>query len=38
MATPIHKIQVDQPEEKYIKEAARIIREGGLVIFLTETV
>lgn len=36
--TKIVKIDPDRPEEKYLEQAADILREGGLVIIPTETV
>ena len=38
MKTKILKINPAVPEPEKIAEAARIIRQGGLVIFPTETV
>jgi tRNA threonylcarbamoyl adenosine modification protein (Sua5/YciO/YrdC/YwlC family) len=38
MSAKIIKIDPLKPEEKYLKEAAKIIRDGGLVIIPTETV
>ncbi|MFH1396988.1 MAG: L-threonylcarbamoyladenylate synthase [Candidatus Omnitrophota bacterium] len=36
--TKIVKLDPDNPEEKYLQQAADILREGGLVIIPTETV
>ena len=38
METVIYKIDSKEPEEKYIREAGKIIQAGGLVAFPTETV
>jgi tRNA threonylcarbamoyl adenosine modification protein (Sua5/YciO/YrdC/YwlC family) len=38
MPAKIIKIDPLKPEDKYLKEAAKIIRDGGLVIIPTETV
>lgn len=38
METRLFKINNENPEEEQLREAARIIREGGLVAFPTETV
>lgn len=38
MITRVEKINVEKPEKNKIKEAAAIIRAGGLVAFPTETV
>lgn len=36
--TKIFRVNPDQPEADYIEEAARVLRDGGLVAFPTETV
>ena len=38
MKTKVIKLNPDFPEERYINEAADIIKNGGLVVFPTETV
>ncbi|HDM88618.1 MAG TPA: threonylcarbamoyl-AMP synthase, partial [Candidatus Bathyarchaeota archaeon] len=38
MKTIILKVNAEKPEKSKIKAAAKIIREGGLVAFPTETV
>mgnify|MGYP001207748732 CR=1 FL=1 len=38
VTTKIFRVNPDQPEANYIEEAARILRDGGLVAFPTETV
>ena len=38
MSTPIYQIKNPQAEQKRLEEAARILRQGGLVVFPTETV
>ena len=38
MQTKIIKINSNFPEQVYIKEAAEVLRKGGLVAFPTETV
>ena len=38
MKTLIKTVSREHPEEEVIEEAARILREGGLVAFPTETV
>ena len=38
MQTKIAKVDAERPDEKIIEEAGKIIKEGGLVAFPTETV